>query len=234
MTQTIFLEDCYVKEIDTEVVSTEGRKVELDKSVFCYHGGGQPADNGTISANGTKYNVVDVRKENGKIMNHLDREGLKQGDKVHCILDWQRRHALMRYHTAMHILSSIVHQRTGALITGGQIDLDKSRVDFSLEDFDREKMTEYVKESNDAINRNMEVKMYFMPREEALKIPGMVKLANAVPPQVENLRIVEIGDVDKQADGGTHVGNTSEIGQIEVLEIKNKGKSNRRVYFRLK
>ncbi len=166
-------------------------------------------------------------------MHYLDRPGLKAGDKVHCTIDWDRRHKLMRYHTAAHILSAIVHKETGALITGNQIAVDHARFDFDLENFDREKMAEYVKEANDAIKRNMDVKMYFLPREEAMKIPGVVKLANALPPQVQQLRIVEIGDVDTQADGGTHVRNTSEIGQIEIIKMDNKGKSNRRVYFRL-
>lgn len=233
MTETVFLNDCYVKEIDAEVVNAEGIKVELDKSVFCYHGGGQPADNGTINGEAGEFRVVDVRKEGGRIMHYLDREGLKKGDKVHCAVDWERRHALMRYHTASHILSAIVNRKAGALITGNQIELDKARFDFSLENFDREKMAEYVKEANEAIKRNMAVKMYFLPREDAMKIPGVVKLAGASPPQTERLRIVEIGDVDKQADGGTHVASTSEIGQIEIIKMENKGKNNRRVYFRL-
>lgn len=233
MTKTVFLEDCYAKELDAEVVSIEGSKIELDKSIFCYQGGGQLADNGTIICNGKEYGVVDVRKENGRIINYLDREGLKAGDTVHCKLDWERRYALMRGHTAMHVLASIVHKRTGALISGGQIELDKCRIDFSIDEFDREKTASYIAEANEAIKRNQPVKMYFMKREEALKIPGMVKLATAVPPQVEMLRIVEIGDIDTQADGGTHVANTSEIGQIEVIKIENKGKNNRRIHFRL-
>jgi len=233
MTETVFLEDCYAKELDAEVVSAENNKVELDKSIFCYQGGGQPADNGTITTNNEHYKVVNVRKEQSKIIHYLDREGLKRGDKVHCVLDWERRHLLMRYHTASHILSAIVYQRTGALITGNQINTDKARFDFSLENFDRERITAYVEEANTAINRNMLIKMYFLPRDEAMKIPGMVKLAGAIPPQVQNLRIVEIGDVDTQADGGTHVANTSEIGQIEIIKMENKGKSNRRLYFKL-
>jgi len=233
MTKTIFLEDCYAKELDAEITSVEGNKVELDKSIFCYQGGGQIADNGTISVGDVQYKVVNVLKENGKIMNYMDKEGLKTGDKVHCTLDWERRYILMRQHTAIHILCAIIHQKTGALITGGQIDLEKTRVDFSLEDFDREKVAEYVKASNEAIKRNMDIKMYSMKREEALKIPGMVKLANALPPNIDQLRIVEIGDVDTQADGGTHVANTSEIGQIELLKIENKGKNNRRIQFKL-
>ena len=233
MTETIFFEDCYAKECDSAVVAAEGNKVELDRTIFCYQGGGQPSDTGKITSGGEGYAVVDVKKENGTIMHYLDRPGLKSGDKVHCTIDWDRRHKLMRYHTAAHILSAIVNKKTGALITGNQIGVDQARFDFDLENFDREKMSEYVKDANDAIKRNMAVRMYFLPREEAMKITGVVKLANALPPQVQQLRIVEIGDVDTQADGGTHVGNTSEIGQIEIIRMDNKGKSNRRVYFRL-
>jgi len=233
MTETVFLEDCYLREIDATVMTAEGNKVELDKSIFCYEGGGQPADNGIVLAGSTAYKVIDVRKESGKIMHYLDKEGLRSGNQVHCVIDWARRYLLMRYHTALHILSAIIYQSTGALITGGQISLDKARVDFNLENFDREKVSEYVRKANDAIRRNMSIRTYFMKREDALKVPGMVKLANTLPPQVSNLRIVEIGDVDTQADGGTHVANTSEIGQIEVTKMENKGKNNRRIYFQL-
>ena len=233
MTRAIFLEDCYAKDLNAKVVGVEGVKVELDKSIFCYVGGGQPSDHGKVIKGDDEFEVVDVRKEGGKILNYLDKEGLKEGDEVRLVLDWDRRFKLMRGHTAMHVLSAVVHKSTGALITGGQIGLDKSRVDFNLEDFDREKVADYVKESNEMIARNQGVKTYFMDREEALKVPGMVKLANAVPPQVQNLRIVEIGDIDTQADGGTHVRNTSEIGEIVISAIKNKGKGNRRIYFTL-
>lgn len=235
MTQTIFLEDCYAKEVDAEVVSAEGNKAELDRTVFCYEGGGQPSDTGKMinSGSGEEYAVADVKKESGTIIHYLDKPGLKKSDRVHCTVDWDRRHKLMRYHTAAHILSAIVNKRTGALITGNQISTDQARFDFDLENFDREKIVDYVKEANDAIRRSIPVKMYFLPREEAMKITGVVKLANALPPQVSQLRIVEIGNVDTQADGGTHVGNTSEIGAIEIIKMDNKGKSNRRIYFRL-
>ena len=233
MAHAVFIEDCYVKELDAEVVSVDGVKVELDRGIFCYQGGGQPSDRGVIHCNGAVYSVVDVRKDGGRIINFVDREGLRKGDRVHCVLDWKRRYALMRGHTAMHVLSAIVHRAAGALITGGQIEVDGCRIDFSLEDFDRERVAAYVAEANDALGRNMPVRMYFMARGEALKVPGMVKLANAVPPDVSELRVVEIGDVDTQADGGTHVANTSEVGRIEIVKIENKGKSNRRIYFRL-
>ncbi|MBI2176215.1 alanyl-tRNA editing protein [Candidatus Woesearchaeota archaeon] len=242
MAQTIFLEDCYAKEADAAVIAAEGNKVELDRTIFCYQGGGQPSDQGkmvVISSGGMvvscgeEYSVADVKKERGTIIHYLNKEGLNPGDKVHCILDWERRHKLMRYHTAAHILSAIVNKKTGALITGNQIETEQARFDFNLENFNRVIIEECVKEANEAIKRSLPVKMYFLPRKEAMKIPGVVKLATALPPQVDKLRIVEIGDVDIQADGGTHVKNTAEIGQIEVIKLDNKGKSNRRVYFKL-
>ena len=137
----------------------------------------------------------------------------------------------MRMHTSAHILSSVVNGETGALITGNQISPDESRVDFNLEDFDKGKMSYYIDKVNEAIGRGLEVKTFFMKREEALANPGFVKLANAMPPSLEMLRIVEIGDVDTQADGGVHVKNTIEIGKVVGLKTENKGKNNRRLYF---
>ena len=127
-----------------------------------------------------------------------------------------------------------MNRETGALITGNQISPGESRIDFNLEQFDREKISDYTKAANDVVARGLEVKSYFMNREEALKMPGLVKLANALPPSVDVLRIVQIGDVDTQADGGVHVGNTREIGEIVVNKAENKGKNNRRLYFSLK
>ena len=137
----------------------------------------------------------------------------------------------MRMHTTAHILSSVVNRETGALITGNQINPDESRVDFDLEQFDKEKMSTYIEQVNAAVGRRLEVKSFFMKREEVLKTPGLVKLANAAPPSVETLRIVQIGDVDTQADGGVHVKNTSEIGRVVGVRTENKGKKNRRLYY---
>ena len=160
--------------------------------------------------------------------------GLKEGDKIKCVIDWDRRYKLMRLHTAAHLIASIFHNKGGALITGGNIELEKSRIDFSLENFDRNTIDEYAKLANELIQKDAPVKISYMKREEALKIPDMVKLANKMPPEVETLRIVEIEGIDKQADGGCHVKSLREIGTIEILKLENKGKSNRRVYFDVK
>jgi len=128
----------------------------------------------------------------------------------------------------------LIHKETGALITGNQLNTDKSRIDFSLENFDREALQSYADKANEIINKDFPIKIYTMPREEAFKIPSITKLANVLPPAVKELRIVEIGGFDTQADGGTHVKSTKEVGELEIVNAENKGKHNRRVYYKLK
>ena len=137
----------------------------------------------------------------------------------------------MRLHTTAHLLAAVFNTKGKALITGGQMEPEKSRMDFSLEDFDRAKIDDFFKLANSLVKTDAPVKISYMKREEALKIPDMVKLANKMPPDVETLRIVEIEGIDRQADGGCHVKSLKEIGTIELLGLENKGKSNRRVYF---
>ena len=140
----------------------------------------------------------------------------------------------MRMHTAAHALVGIMNKEASVLITGNQIDTDQSRIDFNLENPTRELIEEYVRKTNEALKTNVEIKIYFLPREEALKIPGVVKLAGALPPEIKELRILEIPGIDIQADGGPHVKNTNEVGKIELIKLENKGKNNRRIYFKLK
>ena len=139
----------------------------------------------------------------------------------------------MRMHTAAHIIDAVLYNEAGALCTGNQLGLDKSRIDFSLDVLDRDKMQQYIDMANEWVHKSIDVKIYFLPREEALKIPGVVKLAAVMPPEVKELRIVEIPGIDLQADGGTQVNNTSEIGKISLVSVENKGKNNRRMYYTL-
>jgi misacylated tRNA(Ala) deacylase len=221
----------YAREFDGKVTSVEGNRVVLDQTAFYPRGGGLVSDVGKL--NGA--NVTEVVKENEEVFHVVDNPGLfKVGEPVHGTIDWDRRYKVMKMHTTAHILCAIVNRETGALITGNQINPDESRIDFNLEQFDREKITDYVAAANDVVTRAIDVKSYFMKREEALATPGLIKLANALPPSVAELRIVQIGDVDTQADGGVHVGNTREIGLIVMDKTENKGKSNRRLYFSLK
>jgi misacylated tRNA(Ala) deacylase len=228
MTRRLFWEDMYAKEFDSRVESIDGKRVVLDQTAFNPRGGGLVSDTGSLA--GLK--LTEVVKEGDEIFHITEAEPkFEVGAEVHGTLDWDRRYRVMKMHTSAHILSAVVHGETGALITGNQIAPDESRIDFNLEDFDRSRLNEFVEKANGAASRGLEVKTFFMKREEAIGTPGFVKLANAMPPSLDVLRIVQIGDVDTQADGGVHVGNTREIGKMVGVRAENKGKSNRRLYF---
>jgi Ser-tRNA(Ala) deacylase AlaX len=235
MTDLLYLQDSYLREFDARVAAVNGRHIFLDRTAFYPSGGGVPSDKGVIErADRARFNVVNVAKARDGVCHEVDREGLAVGDAVHCVLDWERRYRLMRMHTAAHVLSAIFHRRAGVLITGNQLGIEDSRMDFSLEDFDRKQMEAVCAEANALIRAGAAVKIYSLPRDEAMKLPGIVKLAGALPPNIEMLRIVEIVGVDAQADGGPHVTNLSEIGTVEIVKLENKGRVNRRVYFTVK
>ena len=218
----------YLADFGANVVSAQRDSVVLDRTAFNPKGGGLVSDTGSINTS----RVSEVTKEGEEVIHIVqDASVMKPGDAVRGLLDWERRHRVMRMHTAAHMLSSIVNVETGALITGNQIKPDESRVDFNLDEFDRDRMSYFIDKVNQAAARNLDVTAYFMKREEVLATPGLVKLANAMPPSLEVLRIVKIGDVDTQADGGVHVRNTNEIGRLVGLRTENKGRNNRRLYF---
>lgn len=206
-----------------------------------------------------EFPVVFVGKFEGKISHEIDTSGqetgpierrivqwsieakasignpkLETGNRVRCVLDWDRRYKLMRMHTAAHVLAATMNKELGVLITGNQLGEEKTRFDFNMEEFNRDKFDEIVKKANELLKQDLELKIYTLPRDEAMKIPGIVKLAGALPPSIKELRIVEIPGIDLQADAGTHVKNLNEVGEIELLKCDNKGKNNRRIYFTLK
>lgn len=237
MTKLLYMDDSYLKECKAVITELDNCKIILDQTVFFPEGGGVPCDTGILLKGGEEFNVIKVKKEEGKIIHYVDRESLKQGDEVKCIIDWDKRYTLMKYHTAAHVLAGTLSTDTGALITGNQIELDKTRFDFDLEKFDREILEKQVEKANTFFGNDHPVSISYMPREEALNLPGMVKLAGAFPPSIQTLRIVSIGtngEIDTQADGGCHVKNLQEVPKIEIIELKNKGKNNRRVYFKFK
>jgi Ser-tRNA(Ala) deacylase AlaX len=234
MTNLLFLVDSYLKETKATVTSVkDGKYVILNQTIFYPKGGGQPYDTGELVKGNETYKVIYAGKFSGEISHEVDHDGLQVGDEVKCVLNWKRRYKLMRSHTAAHVLASLLNKGTGALITGNQLEEDHVRFDFSLEKFDRELLEEYLAKSNKLFGTDVPVKWYELPKEEAMKIPGVVKMAGAFPPNLPSLRIVEIVGVDKQADGGTHVRNLREIGKVELIKTENKGKNNRRIYFRL-
>ncbi|MHC1572940.1 MAG: alanine--tRNA ligase-related protein [Candidatus Syntropharchaeales archaeon] len=233
----IYLEDSYRREHETRAIAVKDSKfVVLDSTIFYPEGGGQPHDRGEIIslADGARYPVVYVGKFDGNVSHEIDSDfcNLKEGDRVRCVIDWERRYKLMRSHTAAHLVSAIINQRTGALITGNQLDIEKVRIDFSLEKFERDVMKGFLDYANEIIKQDLPVRHYYLSREEAER-EGVSLLAKGLPPDLEELRVVEIEGIDRQADGGTHVRHLSEIGEIELLKLENKGKKNRRVYFKL-
>jgi len=236
MTEQLYLKDSYLKEFDAKVVAINGNHVFLDRTAFYPNSGGQLGDTGSIIklSNGLRFSVVNTKKSPEGICHEVDNGGLVVGDAIKGEIDWDRRYKLMRMHTAAHLLSAIFTKQSGVLITGNQLGLENSRMDFSLENFDREMMASVCNEANELIKKALPIRISFLPHEEAMKIPGVVKLAAALPPALETLRIVAIVGVDEQLDGGTHVANLSEIGTIEIVKLENKGKANRRVYFTVK
>lgn len=234
MTKLLYQDDSYLKEAEATVKEVNGKFIILDKSIFIPAAGGLPNDEGILKKENEVYRIVYAIKKNDSVSLEVDKEGLKKNDKVHCKLDWERRYKIMQYHTAVHALSSIIHNNTSAMITGNQISLDRARIDFSLDDYNPERIKDFIKETNEKLKTNQEVTAYFLAREAALKKPELVKLAKGLIEDIEEIRIVKIGDIDEQADGGPHVKNTSEIPEIEFLKTENKGKNNRRLYFKLK
>jgi len=236
LTELLYQIDSYLKEFDAKVIEIRGKSVMLDRTAFHPLSGGLDSDRGVIRRGSQEYNVLQVSLESEeKVWHELDVvPKFSVGDKVVGLIDWDKRYRMMKLHTASHILSSIMFNRYGALITGGHIDAEHARDDFSLQSSDKAVFEEAVEETNNIIQKGLDVKIYFLERDEALKIPGIIKLAQRTPPNVRLLRIVEILGVDIQADGGPHVRNTREIGGIVLEKVENKGKGRKRIYYRLR
>lgn len=228
LTRKLYWDEPYSREFTAKVVSSEGQRVQLDQTLFYPRGGGVSCDTGTLNS----LRVLETTKQDDRILHHLDSESaLPVGTSVKGVVDWERRHRLMRMHTAGHLMSAIFYTQANCRITGNQIDTARSRMDFNMESFDRAQIENFVNDANQWVAKDPPVKTYFLPREEALKLPELVKLAEVAPPAEENLRIVEIEGIDKQADGGLHVARLGEVGRIQLLKLENKGKSNRRLYY---
>ena len=237
----LYLLDCYAKEFEATVTDVaDDRFVILDRTAFYPDSGGQPHDTGVLvrEGDGREFPVTYTRKMDDLISHEVaiadsgSGSGLVAGDLVTGRIDWERRYLFMRSHTACHVLSAVIHKETGALITGNRIGDVKTRVDFSLKDFDRSEIKSFEEKTNEIIDQNLPVEIKILSKEEARGIPSIVKLKMDLPDR-EEIRVIEIVGYDAQACGGTHVGNTGEIGHIEVVKAENKGKNNRRIYFRL-
>ena len=248
MSEALYFRDSYLKEFEATIEKIiDDKFVVLDRTAFYPESGGQPNDTGKLIriSDGSEFQVLYAGKFEGYISHEIASTkiastaenisgGLKAGDKVKCIIDWDRRYRFMRMHTATHIVANVIEKETGAQITGNQLGLDQSRVDFSLEAFDRDKFAEYEKIANELITLNCPVTFYLVSRKEAEeKLSRLTTLAKGFSDDIKEVRLVEIEGVTIEACGGAHVKNTSEIKGIKIIKLQNKGKNNRRMYFTL-
>ena len=232
MTEALYMTDAYLRRFDGAVTAVAAEGLLLDRTSFYPFGGGQPADQGELGTpGGETIRVVDVRKTPAGILHATDRaSGWPTGTTVSGEIDWPRRFAHMRYHTALHILSGVVYRQLGTGITGNQISAQGARMDFSLPNFDRRVAESLVEAVNVVVQEHRPVTVRFVSREEAKRDPALVRVAEELLPDVETVRLIDIEGFDVQADGGTHVANTSEVGAVRLDRIENKGARNKRLY----
>ena len=235
MTELLYQTDSYLKEFEGTITALEpeSRAVILDRSAVYPGGGGQPYDLGKLEVAGVAYSVERVKKQGHDVLHYLG--GTEILPEVSAVargsVDWARRYQLMRTHTALHILCGTVFRVYGALVTGGDMDPLKGRMDFEFETMHGELVREIEAAVNREISRGREIRVKILPREEAFKIPDLIRTKiNLLPEGILQVRTVEIVGLDLQADGGTHVANTSEVGTIKVTDYKSKGAINKRIY----
>jgi misacylated tRNA(Ala) deacylase len=236
MTDALYHTDAYLKEFDAVVTAVEGNAVLLDRTAFYPSGGGQPHDLGTLIIDGQNYAVAKVRKAGSDVWHELSGDltgSLREnpaGLAVHGVIDWIRRYQLMRTHTAMHILCGVIFRDYGASVTGGNMEPLKGRMDFEFETMRQEFVKQIEEKINVEIAAARDVRVKILPRAEAFQIPDLIRTKiNLLPEGIAEVRTVEIVGLDLQADGGTHVANTREVGRIRVVDYKSKGKINKRI-----
>jgi misacylated tRNA(Ala) deacylase len=234
MTDLLYQTDSYLTTFDTVVtaVDAESRGVILNQTAFYPGGGGQPADHGTLMASGVTYSVTRAKKAGDSVLHLIEGEhSLSAGMNVIGQIGWERRYQLMRTHTAMHILCGVIWRDYGASVTGGDMDPLSGRMDFEFETMRQELVKEIEEKINAEVAAAREVRVAILPREEAFQIPDLIRTKiNLLPEGIERVRTVEIVGLDLQADGGTHVHNTAEVGRLRVVDYKSKGKINKRIY----
>jgi misacylated tRNA(Ala) deacylase len=231
-TEALYLKDAYRREVEARVVRVDGDQVELDRTIFYPTGGGQPHDTGTLrGAGATTWSVEEVTwGAPGTILHRVGGTPPPVGASVVGVVDWERRHAHMRYHTALHILSGVVFHRFASGITGGQIAVSGARMDFALPDFGRELAEQLIGQVNGVVAADRPIHVRFLSKEEAARDPTLVRVAAALAKDVPEVRLIDIEGFDVQADGGTHVRSTAEVGTVRLERLENKGAKNKRMY----
>lgn len=237
MTELLYHTDSYRQSFDARItrVDEEAHAVVLDQTAFYAASGGQPCDFGTLTVGDQTYNVTKVKKQGAEVLHTLEGDPLPEvGAMAHGEVDWERRYQLMRTHTAMHILCGVVFRDYGASVTGGDMDPLKGRMDFEFETMRNEFVREIEEKINAEVAAGRDLVVKILPRDEAFQIPDLIRTKiNLLPEGISEVRTVEIVGLDLQADGGTHVRNTSEVGKLRVVDYKSKGKINKRLYIEI-
>ena len=234
MTELLYQLDSYLGEFEAQVTDTVDGGVVLDRTAFYPGGGGQPCDVGSLQAGGECWQVTKVGRKDGRLVHFLDRESPPAGTSVTGMLDWERRYDLMRTHTAMHILCGVIWRDYGASVTGGNMQPLKGRMDFEFEHMRKELVQEIEEKVNVEVAAGRALHVRVLPREEAFQIPDLIRTKiNLLPPHIAEVRVVEIEGLDMQADGGTHVANTAEVGPLRIVDYKSKGRINKRLVLAL-
>lgn len=233
-TNLLYYTDSYMREFDSEVVAVDpdGPALALAETIFFPTGGGQPHDTGELYVRDARLPVVDVKKKGTVVWHELAKDTpLPQpGAGVHGVLDWERRYLIMRIHTAQHILNGIIWLDYGAHVTGAQIAPPEGRLDFELPAMSQEFARSVEERVNEQVTLALPVRVLFLPRAEADHDPSLMRLkANLIPRSVDPLRVIDIVSLDRQADGGTHVASTREVGRVRVVKAESKGKANKRI-----
>ncbi|MFT5194317.1 MAG: misacylated tRNA(Ala) deacylase [Cellvibrionaceae bacterium] len=237
MTALICMTDAYCQTFEATVTEVVDEGVVLDRTAFYPGGGGQLCDTGSLSAGGVTYTVSKVKKVAGVPVHFIQAEGgtlPAVGSAVSGQIDWDRRYQLMRTHTAMHILCGTVFRDYGAQVTGGNMDPLKGRMDFEFETMHQELVADIEAAINAEMQKDHPLKVNVLPRAEALAIPDLIRTKiNLLPEGITEIRTIEIVGLDLQADGGTHVKSTAEVGRMRITDYKSKGKINKRIYLEL-
>jgi misacylated tRNA(Ala) deacylase len=233
MTNAIFNEEPYLQQLQTQITAIDDQWLTFEATIFYPLGGGQPGDIGELSCVNQSLNIIDTRKDKntGEIIHQIEslEHGLKVGDKINITLNWQRRHRLMRMHSAMHILCSLIPRG----VTGGSVGELKSRLDFDLGDHSVDKQT-LTDRLNELVKAGHTVEKQFISEQALSDNPSLVRTLSVQPPKgCGDIRLINILGVDMQPCGGTHVKNTLEIGELLINKIENKGKRNRRIHLSL-
>lgn len=234
MTELLYQTDSYLKEFSAAVtgIDADQHGVYLDRTAFYPGGGGQPNDTGWLIVDSARYTVSKVARGSLHIIAEEQLPAVAQA--VQGIVDWERRYKLMRTHTAMHILCGVVWRDYGASVTGGNMEPLEGRMDFEFERLQKELVSEIEAKINAEVEAARDVRVKILPREEAFQIPDLIRTKiNLLPEGIQEVRTVEIVGLDLQADGGTHVANTREVGSIHIADYKSKGGINKRIYVKL-